>query len=133
MTTAIPQRTVTITIRGTGQADARVNYSYWSPNDSMVRVAASRCDLIEKHATNTLFVLDYASTLDGWTMVRTSPNPEGAPALPFELGPEGTSLLTKYACRKQHNYAFYIHYKNTVTGGTAVFDPQEGNEPGDPD
>lgn len=130
MTSAIPQRTVTISIRGSNQADASASYSYWSPTDGLMRWSANRCDLINRRATNTLFVLDYASTLDGWTMVETSPNPAGASALPFQAGPQGTSLLTIDSFHEMKTFAFYIHYKNTLTGAVVLIDPQEGNEPG---
>jgi len=130
MTSATAQRTVSIGIQGTSGPNVQASYSFWSPNDGLVRVAANQCHLTNHRATNTLFVLDYQSTLNGWTMVEISPNPPGAPALEFLVGPQGTSLMTMDIFEHMRKYAYFIHYKNTVTGGVAVIDPQEGNEPG---
>jgi hypothetical protein len=130
MTNATPQRIVNITLTGRHADETQVMYSYWSPNDGFVRSGGPNCDLYQQYATNTLFVLDYASTLNGWTIVRTEPNPPGTLGLEMIRGPKNTSLMTLFPDRHPGEvYNFYIVYKNEITGDTVRFDPQEGNIP----
>jgi hypothetical protein len=128
MITAIPQRTVNICLSGRNDDDTSIAYSFWSPNDGLTRLRAPVCDMIEKVATNTLFILDYASTLNGWTIVGIEPRPP-SPAIQYVMGPENTSVLTIDPCVKAGIFAFYISYLNTITNAQLKFDPQEGNEP----
>ena len=130
MTTAVPQRSVTITLSGSSAADARVSYSYWSPNSGLSYTNSPNCDLLCKTATDTLFLLDYASTGAGWTIVNTTPNPATAPTLEQWLGPAAQSLMTYNPCITVGTFNFFINYVNVVTGAVVSFDPQEGNEPG---
>lgn len=132
MTTAVPQRTVSICLLGRTADDAQISYSYWSPNDGMVRVASPICDMVNKKATNTLFVLDYPTTLNGWNIVGTKPKHPGAPTLATAVGPANTSIITFDPCLIKGDFAFYIIYENTITQSKVYFDPQEGNEPGLP-
>lgn len=130
MKQATPQRTVTISVSGRTEEDARVSYSYWSPNDGLMRANTPVCDLYQKYSTNTLFVLDYASTQDGWTITGIAPNPSGAPALESIRGPKLTSIMTMFVESEQPElYKFFILYKNTITGASLAVDPQEGNTP----
>ncbi|MFL6673086.1 MAG: hypothetical protein ACJ8LG_07325 [Massilia sp.] len=130
MNHATPQRTVSISLTGRQEDDTQIAYSYWSPNDGLTRIASPTCDLYQKNATNTLFVLDYASALNGWTIVRTEPNPPDSPALESIRGPKNTSLMTMFPELHSHEvYNFYIVYKNEITDQTVKFDPQEGNIP----
>jgi hypothetical protein len=127
---AISQRSVSISLTGRTDKDAQVAYSYWSPNDGFTRTASQSCDLYHKVDTNTLFLLDYASTLNGWTITGIEPNPPGAPVPESILGPEHMSLMTLFRDGgKPVEYKFYIHYKNKITGAKVRFDPQEGNIP----
>jgi hypothetical protein len=127
---ATPQRTVNISVMGRYAEDAQVTYSYWSPNDGFNRIATTTCDLYQKGATNTLFILDYASTLNGWTIVGTKPNPPNAPALETIRGPAHTSIMTMFPnLDEPETYKFFIVYQNTITDETLERDPQEGNKP----
>lgn len=130
MNHATPQRTVTISLNGMMVEDTDVRYSYWSPHDGTTRTATESCDLYQSTATNTLFILDYQSTRNGWTIVRTEPNPAGSPALPAVQGPANTSIMTMFPDQSPgETYSFYIVYRNTITDVTVRFDPQEGNRP----
>lgn len=130
MKNAIPQRTVTISLSGRMVEDAQLTYSFWSPTDGYTRTASPACDLYQKTATNTLFILDYASTRNGWIILGTEPNPSGSPALETIPGPANTSIMTMFPNREPgEKYSFYIVYQNTITDVTVRFDPQEENRP----
>jgi hypothetical protein len=130
MTQAIPQRIVNVSILGKKADGAQALYSYWSPNEGYTRTAMPNCELYQKRATNTLFVLDYASTLNGWTIVGTESNPPDAPSLETISGPANMSIMTMFpALSKPSDFKFYIVYFNTLTGENIRFDPQEKNVP----
>jgi len=136
MTQATPQRTVNISVIERNDPalpppkNVQVAYTYWSPNDGMARTAWTKCDLIQTSATNTLFVLDYPSTANGWTIDRTEPNPPGAPALETVSGPAKQSIMTIFPeLTVPQIFNFFIIYKNTVTGQEVGIDPQEKNVP----
>ena len=130
MKTATPQRSVTIAICGRSADDAQVRYSYWSPDDGLTRAATPRCHLDQACATNTLFLLDYQSSLNGWTITGVEPNPAGAPALETIPGPAGQSVMTLFPnLLVTETFKFYIVYTNTLTGAVVRFDPQEDNTP----
>jgi hypothetical protein len=127
---AISQRSVTISLTGRAENDAQIAYNYWSPNDGFTRTGSQNCDLYHKTDTNTLFFLDYASTLNGWTITGIEPNTAGAPVPDSILGPENMSIMTLFRDGgKPVEYKFYILYKNIITGAKVRFDPQEGNIP----
>jgi hypothetical protein len=130
MNKATPQRTVTITINGKSAEDAQVAYTYWSPNNGATYTASPKCDLYQNEATNTLFLLDYQSSQNGWTISAVEPNPAGAPSLETIRGPAGQSVMTLFPELKVPQiFNFYIVYKNTLTGAEVRFDPQESNFP----
>ncbi|MET0320147.1 MAG: hypothetical protein ABW069_05440 [Duganella sp.] len=126
-TTTNPQRTVTISISGTG-ADAKATYSYVSPVTGAPHVNATVCDLECHQASYCLYILDFASTQAGWTLTGTSPN-GGHTGMTSVPGALNLSLLTfdPYTCYS--TYRFYLHYLNTLTGAKVEIDPQEGNVP----
>lgn len=130
MKQARPQRTVTISLSGRQKSDARVVYTYWSPDDRLTRVDSPVCTLHNEKGSNTLFLLDYASTLNGWTIVGIEPNPESAPVLESIVGPANGSLLTLFPdTDRPEIFKFYIVYLNTLTEQQLRFDPQEDNVP----
>jgi len=130
MITATPQRTVTISLNGRMAEDTQVSYSYWSPRDGVSRSGMPTCDLYMACKTNTLFVLDYASTMNGWTITGIEPNPAGAPVLESIAGPANLSIMTLFPDDAPgESYKFYIVYYNTVTQLQVRFDPQEQNRP----
>lgn len=130
MKNATPQRTVTISLSSRHAEEAQVSYSYWSPNDGFNRTASPTCDLYSRQASNTLFVLDYQATQNGWTMTGTAPNPAHAPSLACVVGPENTSLMTRFPdLNHEQEFKFYIIYRNVLNDQTLWVDPQEGNIP----
>lgn len=124
MSQAIPQRVITVTIIGNDK-DAQVQYSYLSPINGQLFTNAPTCDLKVDRAVYSLFVLDYASTLNGWSISETSPY-EASPALSQVAGAFHLSLLTFNPYTTEHTYRFYIHYRNK-NGIYIKRDPQEGN------
>jgi hypothetical protein len=122
-----PQRTVTISIIGNDE-HATVLYTYLSPITGLSFINAPTCDLKVDRAINTLFVLDYAATMIGWKITKTTPN--GTPALEQIPGAKHLSLMT---CNPYdvpgETYKYYIHYHNSVTDQNMKKDPQEGNIP----
>lgn len=128
MTTPSPQRVIIISITGTGE-QSEVYYSYVSPVSGLSYVNCPVCDLVADQATNTLFVLDFFSTKNGWTITGISPR-KGSPALESVSGALNLSILTVNPYINLDVYKFYIHYLNTVNGAEMERDPQVGNVPG---
>lgn len=126
MTQPVPQRVITISIIGTGE-QAEVYYTYLSPVTGLSYINCPVCDMIADQATNTLFVLDYISTKNGWTITGTSPR-RGSPTLESVPGALQLSVMTinPYSSLDVI-YKFYIHYLNTVTDAEMERDPQMGN------
>lgn len=122
-----PQRSITLSLSGTGK-DAQATYSYWSPVYGTTHVNAPVCELSCNQATYCLYLLDYAATQNGWTIVKTSPR-EGSGALCQVPGAFNLSILTYNPYTVDATYRFYIHYLNTMTGVSIAIDPQEGNIP----
>lgn len=127
---ARPQRTVSIRLTGRRKSDAQVAYTYWTPSDGTTRTDSPKCELYNEAGTNTLFLLDYASTRNGWTIIGIEPNPADAPCLETILGPANTSIMTLFPDSDYpETFKFYIVYSNTLTEETVKYDPQEENTP----
>lgn len=124
---AIPQRSVTISINGTDK-HSTVTYSYWSPVFGTTYVNAPTCDLTCNQATYCLYLLDFAASQNGWTIVKTSPHQDSG-LLCQVAGSNNLSIMTFNPYTSEGNYRFYIHYQNMATGAKISFDPQEGNIP----
>lgn len=124
----IPQRTISLSVHG-DHAGAQVTYSYWSPIKGQDFHDAPQCDLLYSRPTRFLFVLDYWSTLNGWTITRTVPR-HGSPELPTQIGPDHLSVSNCNSHMGGETIHFAIEYKNTRTGHSMSIDPQEGNIPG---
>ncbi|MGJ9416289.1 hypothetical protein ACHAC9_00780 [Massilia sp. CMS3.1] len=127
MSLTTPQRIITISIIGTGK-DAQAFYSYLSPVTGQSYINAPLCDLLVNQPVYCLFVLDYASTMSGWTIVNTSPYGR-SPELSQTPGALNLSVLTYNPHTTEDKYQFYINYLNTITNVTIGIDPQEGNIP----
>lgn len=125
MPQAVPQRVITISINGTDH-EANVAYTYQSPITGQSYANAPICDMVVDRAIYSLFVLDYISTLNGWTITQTTPY-QDSPTLLQVAGALNLSLLTFNSYTTEHTYRFYIHYRNSITGATMCRDPQEGN------
>jgi hypothetical protein len=120
------QRTITLSINGSDK-DAQVFYTYTSPVTGLSYVDAPVCDLLCNQPINCLFLLDYLSTLNGWTIIDTTPN--GTPALEQVAGARRLSIMTINPYDTPGTYKFFINYKNELTGAVIHRDPQEGNIP----
>jgi len=122
----VPQRLVTISIVGVLQ-DARVFYSYTSPIYGATFIDSPNCDISIDQPTHTLFVLDFAASMNGWEFVEILPNTDPSP-LGWKLGLKGLSIMTtnNYDPLYPH-HSYYIKYKNSITGKEMQHDPQEGN------
>jgi hypothetical protein len=127
MTMPSPQRVITVSVIGDGE-NAVVYYSYISPVDGVVRVNSPVCDILVDRPIQTLYVLDYSATLNGWTISGTTPH-DGSPTLETVAGAFNLSLMTVNPYKTMDKYSYYIHYFNTVNNVKMKRDPQEGNIP----
>lgn len=128
MATPIPQRVITISLKQINN-ELRAFYTFLSPLTGNMFIDAPSCDIECNQPTNTLFVLDFASSAAGWTIVDTSRKEPSLP-LPHKSGPSDQSVqVYNPHIDDTTKYSFYINYKNTVTGETKPIDPQEGNIP----
>ncbi|MDQ2822406.1 MAG: hypothetical protein M3Y65_18850 [Pseudomonadota bacterium] len=126
MTQPTPQRVITISIAGIGEK-AEVYYTYLSPVTGLSYINSPICDLVADQAINSLFVLDYFSTKNGWTIMAISPRKD-SPSMEFVRGALQLSILTINPYSNVGMvYQFYVHYLNTVSGVEIKRDPQEGN------
>lgn len=123
---AVAQRTITLSIHR-NDIDARVRYSFWSPMTGETVYQAPQCKLQCDRPTNYLFVLDYESTLHGWTIINSKPT-KGSPALETVIGANGQSISNfNPHSNDSESYHFGFTYKNTKTGAEIFVDPQEDN------
>lgn len=126
MASSTPQRLITLSINGNDKY-AQVYYTYNCPVTGLAYINSPVCDLLCNQAVNCLFILDYASTLNGWTIINTTPN--GSPELKQVPGALNLSILTINPYNAPDTYKFYINYKNMQTEAVINIDPQEGNIP----
>ena len=125
----VPQRTIFLTIAGIDE-HAEVRYTYWSPVTGDHPVDVPVCDLLVDRPINSLFVLDYASSLNGWIITGIHADARSRP-LPPTMGPNSLSISTFNSDEYRGDlFRFFIDYRNTITGATISVDPQEGNVPG---
>lgn len=131
MNIVAPQRTITISLVDIpGETKPHAFYSYWDPASGQIVVDAPKCDLKITRPTYCLFVLDYLSTLNGWTISEiTEKNPKDKVITNFP-GALNLSILTFDDGALGTDYRFFIHYANAPAKKTASIDPQEGNIPG---
>jgi len=124
----VPQRLIIISIEGV-QSNVRVFYSYVSPIYGTTFIHSPTCDILINQPTNTLYLLDFATTANGWTITSITPR---APSEPLETmeGPLGLSIMTinRYD-PPAATYNFYINYRNSITNQEISIDPQQGNIP----
>lgn len=126
MTLPAPQRVITISIVGTDE-NAEVYYTYHSPVSGVSYIDCPVCDMVADQPINSLFVLDYFSTKNGWTITQVTPR-RGSPAMDSVHGALNLSILTINPYTSTDvMYRFYLHYVNTVTDAEMERDPQMGN------
>jgi len=127
MSQPVPQRSITLTIVGNDE-NADVYYTYLSPVTGLSYTNCPVCDMVADQPVNSLFVLDYVSTLNGWTITGLTPH-EGSPSLQSVPGALNASILTINPYTSLETYRYYIHYLNTANGAEMERDPQQGNIP----
>jgi hypothetical protein len=127
MPNAIPQRIITLTLVGTDET-TDVYYTYLSPVTGLSYTNCPVCDMVADQAVNTLFVLDYVSTLNGWTITGLHAR-KGYPSLEAVPGALNLSIMTINPYTSMETYQYYIRYSNTVNGVEIERDPQQGNIP----
>ncbi|WP_332852288.1 hypothetical protein [Duganella sp. S19_KUP01_CR8] len=103
-----------------------VTYSYVDPNTNKY-VTTNVCDLMLFKPSCCMFVLDAASTSNGWTITQILPN--RSESIDYQLGPRGLSALTLGNVEKFGIYRYFIVYFNTLSNATYFIDPQEVNIP----
>ncbi|WP_332878389.1 hypothetical protein [Massilia sp. S19_KUP03_FR1] len=127
MSQPVPLRTITVSLNGNG-TDAVDYYTFWSPYSGTSFTNSPACDITADAPVNTLFVLDYFTSLNGWTVTGISPMPEW-PCLESVLGPLGSSIMTIDPHTTMQTYRYYINYTNSITGAQISCDPQQVNVP----
>jgi len=127
MSAAIPQRIVSIALRPHNN-HTKAFYTYVSPVTGLSYQNALKCDLKVDQPTYCLFVLDFPTTADGWTILNIVATPKSS-GLAFIHGPFDLSILTSDPFLADTVYNFTICYKNSRTGDIYSEDPQEGNGP----
>lgn len=124
----VPQRIITISISGVGTT-ARVFYSYTSPIYGITFLNVPTCDISIDQPTYTMFVLDFASSMNGWVFKGVLPRHDANP-LPTVLAENTLSLTTFNPYDPEYpDHSYYIEYYNTVTEKGMKRDPQELNVP----
>lgn len=127
MPEAVPQRSIVLSLVGTDES-TDVYYTYLSPVTGLTYTNCPVCDMVADQAVNSLFVLDYVSTLNGWTITKITPR-EGSPSMVSVPGALNLSIVTVNPYTSMETYQFYIHYLNIINGVEIERDPQQGNIP----
>lgn len=123
-----PQRIITISIAGV-KKQSRVFYSYVSPIYGSVYMNAPQCDISVDQPTYTMFVLDFAASMNGWTFKGIEPRNDPK-HLKVVLAENKLSITTYNPYDADYpNHKYYIVYHNLITNAEVKFDPQEGNVP----
>ncbi len=125
MTSAIQQRTISVSLIGT-TSSAAICYTYVRQDGENMK-QVSHCDMTCNTQTNYLFVLDAASTANGWTITNFTPT---APTILTAIaGPNQQSYcVTNPNPQSSTTYAFLFTYTN-VNGSVVSHDPQIKNNP----
>ena len=123
----IPQRVITVTLVGNDEK-ALDCYTYWSPMTGQIYTNSPTCEMVDDQPIYSLFLLDYFSTLNGWTVTGLEPVEKFA-CPDFKLGPNDLSIATADPYITIQTYRYSIGYANSVTGVKILRDPQQGNIP----
>lgn len=124
----VPQRVITVSIFGV-EKNARVFYSYSSPISGNTYVNAPTCEIKIDQPTHTMYVLDFAASMNGWTFSKIVPRNDPKPLVPV-LATNKLSISTLNPYEADYpDHAYYIEYYNTITHATMPHDPQENNVP----
>lgn len=125
-----PQRVIQVSLRQIGKKIAAF-YTYVSPLSGISYIDAPVCDIKCDRETLTLYVLDFASTINGWT-IHGADFGNNQDKLTFTLGPESLSIQVRNPYKDDWSVTnFSILYTNRAyhEGRLVPIDPQEGNIP----
>jgi len=124
----VPQRIISISVAGV-KRNARVFYSYTSPIYGTTYLNAPTCDIAIDQPTHTMYVLDFAASMNGWIFTGILPRNDPKP-LTTVIAANSLSITTFNPCDPEYpDHAYYIEYRNLVTDEVMQHDPQEGNVP----
>ena len=125
-----PQRVINVSLREIGDRIAAF-YTYVSPLFGTSYIDAPFCDIKCDRPTFTLYVLDFASTINGWTIVGIE-TPRDTDKLTATPGPENLSIQVFNPHKNDdgvENFAIVYKNQNYQHGKLVPIDPQEGNIP----
>ncbi|MET0982673.1 MAG: hypothetical protein ABWY02_11265 [Telluria sp.] len=126
----IPQHVVHVSLREIG-ANIAAFYTYVSPLSGISYIDAPVCDIKCDQPTFTLYVLDFASTINGWKIDGMKPV-DDTDALKWELGPDQLSIQVFNPHKHDtgvENFSIIYSNENYHHGKPVPIDPQEGNIP----
>ncbi len=119
------QLVVIVTIVGVDEF-SQVFYTYTDNQENAVHVDVTQSTVIAVPPYHTLYVLDYASSRNGWLFLPdVVPNPVTGPSTVFSLIESSLGLITKHEAGPRHN--FKLHFLNRFTAKDIWDDPQEAN------
>lgn len=120
----ISQVPVTVSITGVDEF-SEVFYTYTDLATGIVHVNAVFADIVAVVPYHTMFVLDYASTRNGW-IFRDEIIDRGPTPTEHKLADNAMSMVT---LDKQEfaKHRFYLVFHNRYTEARLEDDPQEGN------
>ena len=126
----IPQRVVHVSLRPIG-TNIVAFYTYVSPLFGTSYIDAPVCDLKSDRPTYTLYVLDFASTINGWKIngIEQPHDTDGLSAIP---GPKSLSIQVfnpHHDDSSIENFSIVYSNPNYHDGVLVPIDPQEGNIP----
>lgn len=126
----IPQRVVHVSLREIGNKIAAF-YTYVSPLFRTSHIDAPFCNIKCDRPTFTLYVLDFASTINGWTIDGIE-QAHDTDKLTATLGPERLSIQVYNPHDDDtsvENFSIVYSNQNHHHGEPVPIDPQEGNIP----
>lgn len=119
----VSQITVTVTVVGVDN-HAEVFYTYTDLATGRLHVNAIFADVVAVVPYHTLFVLDYASTRNGWifdkNIIDRGPKTQHWPA-------DNAMSMVTLDEEEFATHRFYLVLHNRYTDATIQNDPQEGN------
>lgn len=123
----VAQRVVSVSLRDLGNITAAF-YTYVSPLTGLSYTNAPVCDISVDQPTLTLFVLDFASTLDGWYITGAKLPPGNVFSAVQGPGNLSIQIFNPYF-DSSSKFSFTINYANELKDRKVPIDPQEGNIP----
>lgn len=119
------QFTVTVTVVGVDHL-AEVFYTYTDLATGMLHVNDVFADVVAVVPYHTAFVLDYASTRNGWIFRDEIIDRHGAPKTEHWLADNAMTMVTVNE-QEYAKHRFYLVFHNRYTEARLENDPQEGN------